>query len=54
MNEVIEELDGAIEKAQSALKRELAKLRTGRAHAGMLDSVGLRTLERSATSLVSR
>jgi ribosome recycling factor len=39
LNETIEELEGAIEKAQVALKRELAKLRTGRAHAGMLDSV---------------
>lgn len=39
LNEVIAELEQAIEKAQVSLKRELAKLRTGRAHAGMLDSV---------------
>jgi ribosome recycling factor len=39
LNEVIEDLEQAIEKAQASLKRELAKLRTGRAHAGMLDSV---------------
>jgi ribosome recycling factor len=37
--EVITELEQAIEKAQAALKRDLAKLRTGRAHAGMLDGV---------------
>lgn len=39
LNEVIGELEQAIEKAQAALKRELAKLRTGRAHAGMLDGI---------------
>src|SRR5688572_11264569 len=39
LNEVIEELEQAIEKAQGALKRELAKLRTGRAHAGTLDGI---------------
>jgi ribosome recycling factor len=39
LNEVITDLEAAIEKAQAALKRELAKLRTGRAHAGMLDSI---------------
>jgi ribosome recycling factor len=39
LNEVIGELEQAIEKAQAALKRDLAKLRTGRAHAGMLDGI---------------
>jgi ribosome recycling factor len=39
LNEVIEDLEQAIEKAQASLKRDLAKLRTGRAHAGMLDGV---------------
>jgi len=39
LNEVITELDQAIEKAQASLKRDLAKLRTGRAHAGMLDGI---------------
>jgi ribosome recycling factor len=39
LNEVIDELEQAIEKAQAALKRDLAKLRTGRAHAGMLDGI---------------
>ena len=39
LNEVIQDLEQAIEKAQVSLKRDLAKLRTGRAHAGMLDSV---------------
>lgn len=39
IDEVFEELQGSAEKAQDALKRELGKLRTGRAHPGMLDSV---------------
>jgi ribosome recycling factor len=39
LKEVIEDLEQAIEKAQASLKRDLSKLRTGRAHAGMLDSV---------------
>jgi len=39
LNEVITELEQAIDKAQASLKRDLAKLRTGRAHAGMLDGV---------------
>jgi ribosome recycling factor len=39
IEEVITELKSAVEKAKDSLKRELAKLRTGRAHAGMLDSV---------------
>lgn len=38
-DEVLEELQDAIGKAHEALKRELAKLRTGRAHPSMLDSV---------------
>ena len=42
LNEVITELEQAIDKAQISLKRDLAKLRTGRAHAGMLDGVFLR------------
>jgi ribosome recycling factor len=37
--DVLKELASSIEKAQDALKRELAKLRTGRAHAGMLDGI---------------
>ena len=39
LNEVIVDLEQSIEKAMVSLKRDLAKLRTGRAHAGMLDSV---------------
>ena len=39
IEEVITELKSAVEKAKDSLKRELTKLRTGRAHAGMLDSV---------------
>ncbi len=39
IDEVFEELQGSADKAQDALKRELGKLRTGRAHPGMLDSV---------------
>lgn len=39
IDEVFEELQTASDKAHDALKRELAKLRTGRAHPGMLDSI---------------
>jgi ribosome recycling factor len=39
IDEVLSELKQSMEKAKEALKRELAKLRTGRAHSGMLDSI---------------
>jgi ribosome recycling factor len=39
IEEVLKELQDGIAKAQDALKRELARLRTGRAHAGMLDGI---------------
>jgi ribosome recycling factor len=39
IDEVYEELQAASDRAQDALKRELGKLRTGRAHPGMLDSI---------------
>jgi len=39
IDEVLDELRGGIDKAKEALRRELSKLRTGRAHAGMLDSL---------------
>lgn len=39
IDEVYEDLKGATEKAQESLRSQLAKLRTGRAHPGMLDSV---------------
>ncbi len=39
IDEVHEELKTAIGKAEEALRRELSKLRTGRAHPGMLDSI---------------
>ena len=39
VDEILEELRDAIQKAQTALKQNLAKLRTGRAHPGMLDSI---------------
>ena len=39
IEETIEELKNAIAKAHEALKRELAKLRTGRAHPSLLDSI---------------
>jgi ribosome recycling factor len=39
IDEVLGELKSANAKAIEALKRDLAKLRTGRAHAGMLDSI---------------
>lgn len=37
--EVIEELEKDIVKAQDSLKRELSKIRTGRAHPSLLESV---------------
>ncbi len=39
IDDVQNELDEAIERSKSALQRDLAKLRTGRAHPQMLDSV---------------
>ncbi|MBX3126861.1 MAG: ribosome recycling factor [Polyangiaceae bacterium] len=39
IDEVLGELDGATQKAREALRRDLGKLRTGRAHAGMLDTL---------------
>lgn len=39
IDEVLTELQDASAKAQEALKRELSRLRTGRANAGMLDSL---------------
>ncbi len=39
IDEILDELRDAGDKAKDALKRELSKLRTGRAHAGMLDMV---------------
>lgn len=39
VEETIEELKAATGKAHDALKRELAKLRTGRAHPSLLDSI---------------
>jgi ribosome recycling factor len=39
LEDVLKELRTGIEKAIEALRRELSKVRTGRAHAGMLDSI---------------
>src|SRR5262249_27333079 len=39
LDEVFKELRASIEKAVEALRRDLSKVRTGRAHAGMLDSL---------------
>lgn len=39
LEDVIKELRGGIEKAIEALRRDLGKVRTGRAHAGMLDTL---------------
>jgi ribosome recycling factor len=39
LDEVFKELRASIEKAIEALRRDLSKVRTGRAHAGMLDSL---------------
>lgn len=39
VGETLEELKTAIAKAHEALKREMAKIRTGRAHPSLLDSI---------------
>lgn len=39
IDEVLQDLDSATKKARDALKRELSKLRTGRAHPAMLDGI---------------
>jgi ribosome recycling factor len=39
LDEILGDLKGSIAKAHEALKRDLGKVRTGRAHAGMLDTV---------------
>src|SRR4051812_37217776 len=39
IDDVLNELRQAIEKSKDALRREAAKLRTGRAHPSMLDSI---------------
>lgn len=39
VNDVLSELDGSIAKALDALKRELSKVRTGRANLAILDGV---------------
>ncbi len=39
IDETLEDLKASIGKAHEALKRELAKIRTGRAHPSLLDSV---------------
>ena len=39
LEEILGDLKTSIGKAHEALKRDLGKVRTGRAHAGMLDSV---------------
>lgn len=39
LDDVIQELRTGIEKSIEALRRDLSKVRTGRAHAGMLDGI---------------
>jgi ribosome recycling factor len=39
IDDVLSELKQGIDKAKDALRRDLAKLRTGRAHPGMLESI---------------
>src|SRR5262245_29103646 len=39
LDDVLKELRAGIEKAIEALRRDLVKVRTGRAHAGMLDAI---------------
>lgn len=39
LDDVLNDLAASIDKAHEALRRELSKVRTGRAHAGMLDGI---------------
>lgn len=39
IDDTLEDLEQAIHKAQDALRRELSKIRTGRAHPSLLDSI---------------
>jgi ribosome recycling factor len=39
IDDALKELAAGIEKAHEALRRELSRLRTGRAHSGLLDSI---------------
>jgi len=39
VNDIIKDLDGGIAKAHDSLKRELAKVRTGRASLALVDGV---------------
>jgi ribosome recycling factor len=39
IDDILDELKSGIEKAKEALRRDLAKLRTGRAHPSMLESI---------------
>jgi ribosome recycling factor len=39
IDEILQELRDSIAKSHESLKRDLSKLRTGRAHAGMLDGI---------------
>lgn len=39
LDDALKELEDALEKGHAALKRELAKIRTGRANASMLDGI---------------
>jgi ribosome recycling factor len=39
LEDILKELHAGIEKAIEALRRDLVKVRTGRAHAGMLDGI---------------
>jgi ribosome recycling factor len=39
LDDVLKDLAASIDKAHEALRRELSKVRTGRAHAGMLDGI---------------
>jgi len=39
IDEILQDLEEATKKARDALKRELSKLRTGRAHPSMLDGI---------------
>ena len=39
VNDIVKDLEGSVAKAHDSLKRELAKVRTGRANLALLDGV---------------
>ena len=47
VNDIVKDLEGNVAKAHDSLKRELAKVRTGRANLALLDGVRVDETTRS-------